>query len=1005
LDALGFPVVTLDTAGLVLTLNSSAMTLLGFLESAPAGRSWTRDFLSAPARGEWEEWLGRVAGGGAAEPAVADGPVRNASAGIVAVAWHRAALRTETGEVAAFVLSAKDGAGSGPAGVGVAGPAAARPADLPQTGDMLRDRCAFLEAVLDHLPVGVMVNTLPRGGNQYMNRAFVRMHGWPRGILSDAERFYKSLFPDPGYRRLARERLDAGSRPSDGSPPRWETLRIMSQGGEERVVATRSHHVPSPSLLVFTTQDVTDRARTDEALRRERDLFGRVAETMPMGLTLLDAEGRITFANSRAEGILGITRGEVSSRPYNAPEWRITTPDGNPFPDDQLPFRRVRETGRPVYGVRHAIEWPDGRRVQLSVNMAPLLDRDGRTEGLVALIEDITERVVTEEALQESEERYRRLVELLPDGVVVQRDGRIVFANGAALKLMGAERPEQAVGRPASDFIHPDSREAAAGRIRGLLSRKAEAPLIEERLLRLDGRSVDVDVAALEFSYDRKPAVLTVIRDISERKRAEAALRESERRFHLLLEHAPDGINIFEVDLENDRRRLVFCNDRFVEMSGHTRFQLLANADRIDELILYHPKAAERPATPSELFRSGVPHRGTCSWKRPDGRENYFEYTAVPITLDGRPHFIGIDRDITDRLHAENALRFTQFAVDRSADAAFWTGPDGRLIYVNEAACRSLGYRREELLRLSASDIDPELAGDRWNAVWREVRARGGVMFESVHRAKDGRVFPVEIQASHVAFGGREYNCSFARDISGRKALEAQIQADIREKEVLLKEVHHRVKNNLQIISSLLNLQSASVTDERSRRLFRESQSRIRSMALVHEQLYRSGSLARIAFGPYVGRLAEELVNSFGGLGRNFRLDVKVPDVSLDVSTAVSCGLILNELLTNALKHAFPEMRPRRGERAGARRRPDTVSIRLAPRKDGRWLLAVRDNGVGLPKGMDIRNTESLGMRIVTALAGQLGGTLRVKSGGGASFSLLFRMGDETGTVEEEGAG
>lgn len=217
----------------------------------------------------------------------------------------------------------------------------------------------------------------------------------------------------------------------------------------------------------------------------------------------------------------------------------------------------------------------------------------------------------------------------------------------------------------------------------------------------------------------------------------------------------------------------------------------------------------------------------------------------------------------------------------------------------------------------------------------------------------------------------------FARDITERVEADARIKSSLKEKEVMLREIHHRVKNNLQVISSLLNLQSSYTRDDAALDMLRESQNRIKSMALVHERLYRSPDLARIDFSLYIQKLVHDLANSYkiGGL-ICLRMDIK--EVFLGVDQAIPCGLIINELITNSMKHAFPDKK--HGE----------IYISFSDGPEGRLVLVVGDNGVGLPENIDFRKMHSLGLTLVTGLVSQLDGTIEVCRERGTKFSIEF---------------
>jgi two-component sensor histidine kinase len=215
-------------------------------------------------------------------------------------------------------------------------------------------------------------------------------------------------------------------------------------------------------------------------------------------------------------------------------------------------------------------------------------------------------------------------------------------------------------------------------------------------------------------------------------------------------------------------------------------------------------------------------------------------------------------------------------------------------------------------------------------------------------------------------------------EIAERKRAEEQIKASLGEKEVLLKEIHHRVKNNLQVVSSMLQLQSRNIKDKETVEMFQESRNRVRSMALVHERLYQSRDLARVDFAKYIQSLANYLCRSYGVNTNVIQLKTNLHDVFLGVDTAIPCGLILNELVSNSLKHAFPE--GREGE----------IHIELRSDSDDKFTLMVSDNGVGLLKDLDFRNTESLGLQLVNTLVNQLEGTIELDRRDGTAFKITF---------------
>jgi len=216
-------------------------------------------------------------------------------------------------------------------------------------------------------------------------------------------------------------------------------------------------------------------------------------------------------------------------------------------------------------------------------------------------------------------------------------------------------------------------------------------------------------------------------------------------------------------------------------------------------------------------------------------------------------------------------------------------------------------------------------------------------------------------------------------DITERKRSEEQIRSALLEKEILLKEIHHRVKNNLQIVASILQLQSGYIRDEEAKTVFLESQKRIESMSLIHEKLYRTKDLARIDFKGYVDELVRSLLTLTKGESGRIGVEVDIEGVILDVGHSIPCGLIINELVSNALRHAFPN----RGD--------GRIGIRMRRDSDWRVVLVVSDNGIGFPEDIDFRNTRSLGMQLVISLVNQLEGTIELKRDEGTSFTIAFQ--------------
>ena len=449
--------------------------------------------------------------------------------------------------------------------------------------------------------------------------------------------------------------------------------------------------------------------------------------------------------------------------------------------------------------------------------------------------------------------------------------------------------------------------------------------------------------------------------------------------FRALVDSAPDA-----TILADEEGTIVLANKQAELLFGYSREEFLGAA--VEMLV-------------PERYREGHPgHRGRyLSNPRPrpmgsgidlfalrkNGTEFAAEISLSPISGQHRTAVAVAIRDVSDRKRAEAKFRAL---VEAAPDATVIVDGRGRITLVNSQTERVFGYDRAELLGKPVEVLLPERFHshhiDHRSRYAGDPKARPmGLGLELLGRRHDGTEFPVEISLSPLQTEEGMLYTAAIRDITDRKRADEKVRASLREKEVLLKEIHHRVKNNLQVTSSMLKLQAAYIEDAAARELFMESQNRIRSMALVHEKLYRASDLSRIDLSEYADDLARLLFGSYG-VDRG-RIDLQIDadsEVFLSVETAVPCGLIINELLSNAVKHAFPD------DRAGR------VSIRVH-RSGGELELAVADDGVGLPDTVDVEAASSLGLQLVKTLADQLRARLEVRRVGGTEIVVRFREG------------
>lgn len=362
-----------------------------------------------------------------------------------------------------------------------------------------------------------------------------------------------------------------------------------------------------------------------------------------------------------------------------------------------------------------------------------------------------------------------------------------------------------------------------------------------------------------------------------------------------------------------------------------------------------------------------------------------------------------VEERTAELVTVNQSLRETQqrqkALLDNIPDMAWLKDSDCNYIAVNEPFGQACGFKAEELTGKSDFDVFSKAVAERSRAEDIEImNSRSPKRVEQRMTDADGNVRWLETIRTPIIDEHREVigTTGVARDITRRKRFERHIKQSLKEKESLLQEVHHRVKNNLQIISSLLGLQAASIEDQRAVEILKDSQSRIRSMAFLHEKLYASRDLAKVDFSEYIRDLTAAALGSYSELAARISLHLDIDEVHLGVGTALPCGLVINELISNCVKHGFPN--GRRGN----------IQVKLRQSPSETYVLTVVDDGVGLPKELDYRNSKSLGLRLVKNLTElQLCGTLTVRTGKGTEVQIAFqdrgqsRPGDSHGESDD----
>lgn len=620
------------------------------------------------------------------------------------------------------------------------------------------------------------------------------------------------------------------------------------------------------------------------------------------------------------------------------------------------------------------------------------------------LLAEIAERNQVEEALRKNEESLRqtkqdaekRLEEIeqiykyAPVGLFsFDRNYRFVRINERMAEINGFA-VEEHIGKSMWEVV-PDLADRLVEIYRPVYERGE--PVVEVELHGRTPKSPDTDRDWLASYFPFKSetgeviGLIGAVLEITERRRTETALRSSQARFAGILDIADDAI--ISVDTS---QRITLFNQGAEKIFGYTHEEVIGQP--LDMLMpirfaeTHRQHLVELGDSPNISRRRG--ERLQIFGRRKDGGEFPAEASISKLDLEGEKIFTVILRDVTDRNRSEEALieseeRFRS-AFEHAPIGMALMGLDGRFLKVNASLLEIVGYSEEELLDLNfqvithPDDLEADLA-------YLDQLIAGKIRSYQIEKRyihKFGHEVWALLNGSlvHDAYGKPIYGIEQIQDIAERKRTRDQIEQSLKEKEVLLKEIHHRVKNNLQIIHSLFNLQSNHIEDRRAIDMLRESQNRVYSMALVHEHLYQSKDLASIDFARYVKTLSEDLLHSYESDTGRFSLETKVADnVIFGIDTAIPCGLIISELVSNALKHGFPNGRT------------GHLKVRLGVDVEGLAILIVKDDGVGFPQNLDFRNTTSLGLQLVNILIAQLGGSIEMNNESGTTFRMTFPTG------------
>ena len=783
-----------------------------------------------------------------------------------------------------------------------------------------------------------------------------------------------------------------------------------------------------------------------EAVRDREQSLATTLDSIGDAVIVTDPSGIVVRMNPIAETLTGWSRAEATGQPLTE-VFRIVNEETRTVVES--PVERVLREGRIVGLANHTVLLSrSGSERSIADSAAPIVDKDSTLRGVVLVFRDMTSEHEVQQSIVASEQRYRDLYENSPDMYLTagMPSELIVDCNQTLCDRLGYEKSEL-IGKPFHTVYHPDYL-AEATKQRASFQQLGEFEDVERRLRCKDGSSVEVslNLRGTRDASGQLVAARAVWRDITKRKQAERdQLLLLQLGDELRSASDPSGVlvavsaklgeylgasrcSFAEIDALADRIVVHPGYQSGVASVAGMTFTLssfgpeTAAACALGETVVVEDAATDTRT--SALFEGSygrvsvrasvvVPMMQSSRWVAclsiSSDRPRAWEHREVAlIELIAERVWISIEH-----LRALESLRRSEAratAILGSAfDAIISMDHHGVVVEFNRAAETMFGHKRRDVLERPMAEIvvPPSLRDAHLRGLARYLETgEGSVLGKALElRAMraDGSEFPVELAITRVEGETPPLFTGFLRDATERKLAEqekeelvgqlrllnagleervrertAKLTTTLKEREVLLQEVHHRVKNNLQVISSLINMQVRKLDVGSTRDALVECQTRVQTIALIHEKLYQSKDYAQVRFAEYARSLAANVFHATGVSQRDVSLELAIDEIPLGVDRAIPCGLVINELITNSLRHGFKDGHV------------GTIRVELTTVADGKLRLTVRDNGLGLPAGFDIRNVSSMGLQLVCTLSEQLDAVLVVEGGTGASFQLTF---------------
>ncbi|NMO08459.1 PAS domain S-box protein [Methanobacterium subterraneum] len=721
---------------------------------------------------------------------------------------------------------------------------------------------------------------------------------------------------------------------------------------------------------VVVARDITEIKESEKRLRESEKKYRHALDNMMEGCQLIDYDWRYIYVNDAATRHARVVKEDLDGR--SMMEVYPGIGESEMFKILESAMKKRTSHHLEIY-----FTFPDGTGQWFELSVFPV------PEGIFILSFDIDDRKNLEIKLMESEQKFKTVADFTYDWEYwVSPNGDLLYVSPSCERISGYT-PEEFIEEPKLlvKIIHPDDKKLFLKHENDFNEMRVGGE-IEFRIIRKDGEEIWISHNCQpvfneegEFLGQRASN-----EDINERHLAIQQIEESEEQLRFITDNMSDVVGQI-----NSEGIITYFSPSIKQFTGFNPSDVLGKG--LSDLV--HPDDQE---IVSGVIQQAIITRQPVTIeyqvKKSDGSYLWVEALGKAV-YDAEGNFESLvfnSRDITDRKNAEKELKHSEekyrHVVETAAEGITLFDRKGTVIETNLKTLELLGFEKDEVVGRNLIQMIPSIKIDAKEVLgafkdilmgkslkkteWGFINKKGHQKFAKVHYSpmkKEGKIIGIAL---------------ILEDITELKLREKSLENSLDEKEVLLREIHHRVKNNMQIISSLLNLQRSYVQEDETRNVLKDSQSRVKSMAMIHEKLYMSRDLSHINFKDYTEKLVSDIFYTYGIKKGTIEAIFKVEDIEMNMETAIPLGLIINELVTNSLKFAFPEM--------------DEGSVTVEMKtSNGDHTLIIADNGIGVPENFNFKKTESLGLQLVNSLVHQIDGEITLERSHGTEFKITFK--------------